>query len=186
VRSEAIDTNGGAQHVRVRPIILLGSVLAAGSLRAQTAERVPIPYRTYVALNPLGIPFDIASAEVETALAQGITLGGLASYTSLGDDRYTTFDAKMRYYPGEVVLRGFSVGVSAGHTRFTKRNTAGALEFPTIGLLVDYNFLLGAAGRFVVGTGIGAKRVIASAADRDPFDVDRATATLRFVLGIAF
>jgi hypothetical protein len=177
--------SNGVVHVRVRLLaVLLCSI--ASTIGAQVAERIPIPYRTYIAINPLGIPFDIASAEVETAVAQGITVGGLASYTSIDHDRYTTFDAKVRYYPGEVVLRGFSVGASVGHTRFTTKDVPGALEYPSIGLLVDYNFMLGAAGRFVVGTGVGAKRVIASADDRAPFDVDRATVTLRFVLGIAF
>src|SRR5205823_9451322 len=88
-------------------------VTAAG-VRAQSPAR--IPYLTYIAVNPLGIPFDIASAEFETALASGITVGALGSYTSLGDDRYTTFDAKVRYYPGEVVLDGFSLGASVGRT----------------------------------------------------------------------
>ena len=173
-------------HVRVRLIALLAGSLVAANVEAQNPERIPIPYRTYVAINPLGIPFDIASLEVETAVAPGITVGGLASYTSLDRDRYTTFDAKVRYYPGEIVLRGFSVGASVGHTRFTTTDIPGALNYPTIGLLVDYNFMLGAAGRFVVGTGFGAKRVLASAEDRDPFGVDRATITARFVLGLAF
>jgi hypothetical protein len=172
--------------VRVRLISLLALSLGAASLAAQSPERIPIPYRTYVAINPLGIPFDIASAEVESAVAPGITVGGLGSYTSLDHDRYTTFDAKVRYYPGEIVLRGFSVGGSVGHTHFTTSGTPGSLGYATIGLLVDYNFMLGAAGRFVVGTGVGAKRVLASADKREPFGVDRATATVRFVLGLAF
>ena len=176
----------GVEHVRVRLAAILIASIAAPQLRAQTPERIPIPYRTYVAINPLGIPFDIASVEIESAVAPGITIGGLASYTRLDHDRYTTFDAKARYYPGEIVLRGFSVGASVGHTRFTTSDTSGAIGYPTIGLLVDYNFMLGAAGRFVIGTGVGAKRVIASADERDPFGVDRAVVTARFVMGIAF
>jgi hypothetical protein len=173
-------------HVRVRLFAVLVCSIASSKLGSQVPERIPIPYRTYVAINPLGIPFDIASAEVESAVAQGITVGGLASYTSIDRDRYTTFDAKVRYYPGEIVLRGFSVGMSVGHTRFKASDVTGELNYPTIGLLVDYNFMLGAAGRFVIGTGVGAKRVLASAEERDPFGVDRATVTLRFVMGIAF
>jgi hypothetical protein len=176
----------GVEHVRVcLLVILIGSIIVP-RLQAQGPERIPIPYRTYVAVNPLGIPFDIASGEIESAVAQGITVGGLASYTSIEHDRYTTFDAKVRYYPGEIVLRGFSIGASVGHTRFTTSGVDGSLSYPTIGLLVDYNFMLGAAGRFVIGTGAGAKRVIASASERDPFGVDRATVTFRFVMGIAF
>lgn len=172
--------------MRFRLLSLLALSFVAMNAQAQSPARIPIPYRTYVAINPLGIPFDIASLEVESAVAPGITVGGLASYTSLDRDRYTTFDAKVHYYPGEIVLRGFSIGASVGHTRFTTGDVPGALSYPTIGLLVDYNFMLGAAGRFVVGTGFGAKRVMASADEREPFNVDRATFTARFVLGLAF
>jgi len=172
--------------VRLRLLSVLAIALVASNAQAQTSERIPIPYRTYVAINPLGIPFDIASVELESGVASGITIGGQASYTSIDRDRYTTFDAKVHYYPGEIVLRGFSVGASVGHTRFKTSDTTGALSYPTIGLLVDYNFMLGAAGRFVVGTGVGAKRVLAGANERDPFGVDRATFTARFVLGLAF
>jgi hypothetical protein len=161
--------------------------VAATSARSQNPALIPIPYRTYVALNPLGIPFDVASVEIESGVAQGVTVGGQGSYTSLGDDRYTTIDAKVRYYPSEVVLRGFSLGLSAGHTHFSRHNVAGeSLDFGTIGLLVDYNWMLGLQRRFIVGTGVGAKRVLADADARKAANVDNAYMTARFVVGLAF
>jgi hypothetical protein len=161
--------------------------VAATSARSQSPTLIPIPYRTYVAVNPLGIPFDVASAEVESGVAQGVTIGGQGSYTSLGDDRYTTIDAKVRYYPSEVVLRGFSLGLSAGLTHFTRHDVASpSLDFGTIGLLLDYNWMLGSRHRFIVGTGIGAKRVLANADDRKAANVDNAYMTARFVVGLAF
>src|SRR5438552_357191 len=164
-------------------------IVAATSARAQSPSLIPIPYRTYIAVNPLGIPFDVASVEVETGVAQGVTAGGQGSYTSLGDDRYSTIDAKVRYYPSEVVLRGFSMGVSAGHTHFTTRSndvTRRSLDFATIGLLLDYNWMLGTRHRFIVGSGIGAKRVLANANERDAAGLDHAYMTARFVVGLAF
>jgi hypothetical protein len=176
--------------LRVRRIaVAVGIVVAASSARAQSPARIPIPYRTYVAVNPLGIPFDIASIEVESGVAQGVTVGGQASYTAIVHDRYSTFDAKVRYYPSEVVLRGFSLGVSVGHTHFTTRDNDVArqsLDFGTVGLLLDYNWMLGAQHRFIVGTGIGAKRVLANSDDRDAAGVSRAFMTARFVVGLAF
>jgi hypothetical protein len=176
--------------LRVRRIaIAAGIVVAASSARAQSPVRIPIPYRTYVAVNPLGIPFDIASIEVESGVAQGVTVGGQASYTAIVHDRYSTFDAKVRYYPSEVVLSGFSLGVSVGHTHFTTRDNDVArqsLDFGTVGLLLDYNWMLGAQHRFIVGTGIGAKRVLANSDDRDAAGVSRAFMTARFVVGLAF
>ena len=86
--------------MRVRLIaVAIVTAAAASSVGAQGPSLVPIPYRTYIAVNPLGIPFDVASAEMETGVAQGVTVGGQVSYTSLGDDRYSTVDAKVRYYP---------------------------------------------------------------------------------------
>lgn len=179
--------------MRVRLVVAAAVMsLAATSARSQSPSLVPIPYRTYIAVNPLGIPFDIASAEVESGVAQGVTIGGQASHTVLGDDHYSSFDAKVRYYPSEIVLRGFSLGVSLGHTHFStlRTNSTGdfhpTLDFGTVGLLVDYNWMLGTAHRFVVGTGLGAKRNLASSDARSTVGLDRASVTARFVVGLAF
>src|SRR4051794_30661119 len=67
---------------------------------------IPIPYRTFVAIDPAMIVFDFGSVEVESAVAPGVTLGGTGSITTIDGDRYTTGDFTVRYYPGEVVLRG--------------------------------------------------------------------------------
>ena len=154
---------------------------------------VPIPYRTYIGINPLGIPFDVGSAEVESAIAPGITLGGLASYTDVDDDRWLSFDAKVRYYPGEVVLRGFSLGLSVGSLRYSTLRPSSfgdqvrqVLTAPTVGVITDYNWMLGTERRFIVGTGLGAKRILASRDDRSRVDISRAYVTARFVVGLAF
>lgn len=169
-------------------LLLLGAWAPA---RAQ-GSRIPIPYRTYVAVNPLGIPFNIASAEVESAVASGITLGGAASYTALSHDRYTTFDAKLRYYPSEVVLQGLAIGASVGHSRYSTLvgsptgDVRSGLDYNTIGLLVDYNFLLGARKRFLLGTGLGAKRILGNDTERDRLGLSNPLLTVRFVVGLAF
>ena len=157
---------------------------------------IPIPYRSYVGLNPLGIPFDIFAFEVESGIAQGVTLGAVGSYTDFNQDRYTTVDFKARYYPGEVVLRGFSLGLSAGYLAYSTPSRMIAstnaipsrdkLNAPTIGVIADYNWLLGQQHRFVVGTGVGAKRVLANTADRERVGLDRAYLTARFTVGLAF
>jgi hypothetical protein len=153
---------------------------------------VPIRYRTYVAANQLGVPFDIGSLEIESAVAPGITVGGLGSYASFGDDRWATFDAKVRYYPAEIVLQRFSLGLSGGYTHYSTLIASGtvvnrrSLDYPTLGVLADYNWLLGQAGRFLVGTGVGAKRVIASRDDRAMVNLEYAYMTARFVVGLAF
>ncbi len=176
--------------------ILLALALVAGgrSLKAQAASAPPptgliaIPSRTYIGFNPIGLPADIASVEIENAIAPGITVGGVGSYTDVTDHRFTTFDFKIRYYPGEVVLRDYSIGGTFGYTRFSNviDGTRQALSAPTMGIIFDRNWIYGQGQHFVVGTGIGAKRVLASTAERDRSGVDRAVVTARLVLGFAF
>ena len=187
---------------------LVGAALLSPAAHAQErgTSIYPTQYRAIVGLNPLGIPFEIGSIEVEGVVLPGVSLGAAASYSALGDDdddgqsegdaRYTSGDLKVRYYPSEVALRGFGVGLGLGVTRFSKVVNVGtptapvfqreSVTGPTISVLADYNFLLGARQRFVVGTGIGAKRLLAPEEDRDRADAPRAYAFLRFVLGIAF
>ena len=63
---------------------------------------------------------------------------------------------------------------------------AQSLDTPTFGVIVDYNWMLGAQHGFVVGTGVGAKRILASSEERDRVGLDRAQFTGRFTMGIAF
>ena len=86
------------------------------------------------------------------------------------------------------MLRGFAVGATAGVTRYSNvvDTVRQSLSAPTVGILLDYNWLLGRSERFLVGTGIGAKRVLASSSERKRADVDYATITTRLILGFAF
>lgn len=178
--------------MRIRSLaIVLATLIIAETAGAQANEtaRVPIRYRTYISINPLGIPFDWFSAEVESGIAQGMTLGASASHIELGDVRYSSADFKFRYYPSEVVLRGISVGASLGLLRYSDiefSEVRESLKTPTFGIIFDYNWMLGAQRRFVVGTGIAAKRILAGSDDRDRVGLDRAQITGRFTMGIAF
>jgi hypothetical protein len=193
--------------MRIRRLLLVFITMTVARLApAQSSGPVglvPIPYRTYVAFNPLGIPFDIFTAEVESGVAQGVTVGGTVSHLDIDDDRYTSFDLKVRYYPGEVVLRGLSLGASLGFLGYSSlrnvdvsgvnlggvdqlQKVRASLTTPTIGIISDYNWLLGSQHRFVVGTGLGVKRVIASEEDRSTVGLQRAYVTARFIAGLAF
>lgn len=179
----------GESRVRGRSfVVAILSLAAASPLVAQSPGRVAIPYTTYVAINPMGIPFNVASVEIESGVANGVTVGGVGSYTQLGHDRYTTFDLNLRYYPSEIVLDGLSFGVSLGRTHFTTPvdSVRRGKDYGTVGLLADYNWLLGARKRFIVGTGVGLKRVLLSSDERSAFGIDQPTFTARFVLGLAF
>lgn len=170
-------------------VALAGLLVRPGAAAAQAQRaRVPIPTQTYIGFNPLGVPANIFTVEMENAVSSGISLGVVGSYIDVNHDRYATADFKARYYPTEVVLRGFAVGISAGVTRYSKEvdGVRQSLSAPTAGILVDYNWLLGRNERFLVGTGVGAKRVLASTIERERAHVDYATITTRLILGFAF
>ena len=167
-------------------------VALAARAHAQVAQPtpglVPIPSRTYVGFNPIGLPADIGTIEIENAIAPGITVGGVASYIDVSDRRFTTFDFKIRYYPGEIVLRDYSIGGSIGYTKFSNivQTVRQELSAPTIGIILDRNWVYGRGQHFIIGTGVGAKRVLASSDDRARADVSRAVVTGRLIIGFAF
>jgi hypothetical protein len=170
---------------------MLIGMLGLSAALFSAAAQVPgsrIPTRTVIGINPLGLPADIGTLEIENAVAQGITVGAAGSYIDVSDSRFTTLEFKLRYYPGDVVLRGWSVGATAGSTRFSNivDGNRETLVAPTIGLIVDYNWLLGRSEHFLIGTGGGAKRVLASEDARERAHVDRAVFTARLIVGVAF
>jgi hypothetical protein len=188
--------------VRNRSLLSLAFLAVTAPLAAQGVNPPISPaaatqqWRSFLGANPLGIPFDIVSIEAETAVSSGGTLGVVGSYNDIDRKRYQTLDAQFKYYPGEIALQGVSVGLSAGYTRFdaelaTQPPAAtvperGKLTAPTLGVLLDYNWTQGPSQRFVIGGGVGAKRILASSERRDPLGLDRAYLTGRFVIGLLF
>jgi hypothetical protein len=193
--------------IRTLAFMAAGAVCLAGSAAAQgRGPYDPVPYRGMVGINPLGIPFDVFSIEVEGLVAPGVTVGAAGSYNAFGgdvgpggrDSRFGSGDGKVRYYPSEIPFRGFAVGLGVGVTNYSSRvdvvspvpggptDERVSISAPTISIETDYNYLLGARQRFLVGTGIGAKRYLASEDARNRANAARAWAYIRFVLGMAF
>jgi hypothetical protein len=191
--------------VRLRPILPLAIALVTAPLAAQNSPQISpaaaIPqWRSFFGANPLGIPFDIVAVEGETAIATAATVGLVASYNDVNDRLFTTFDGRFKYWPAETAMRGFAVGMSGGWTKFrgtqivTCNPTTGlctggdreTMNAGTIGVLIDYNWTQGPSQRFVIGTGVGAKRILAARDERERLNLDRAYITGRFVIGLLF
>jgi len=146
--------------------------------------------RRAFSINPLGIPFEVVSVEFEAALHDAFTLAGNFSYFSPDDYTRSSFELKGRLYPNEQAPRGFSVGFGLGAVNTREDVEVSDAEvrhdetYPSIGVYVDYNWLLGRSNRFLVGTGIGAKRILG---DKDDFDdAPFVYGTARFLIGVAF
>lgn len=162
-------------------------ILAATPSRAQD----PAPARrTVITLNPLGIPFEYFSGEFERIVTGLTTVGITGSYLGFDDESYATLEGKLRFYPNEEAPKGFSVGLSGGFTRLEGDEWNGTESVrtsetrPTIGVIVDYNWILGRTRRFLVGAGLGAKRILG--ASGDIIDVNVGYPTARFQMGFLF
>jgi len=147
------------------------------------------PRRLFV-INPLGIPFEIVSVEFEAALHDAFTLAANFSYFSPDEFTRSSFEIKGRLYPNERAPRAFSVGFGLGAVNTRENVFVDGVEvkqdktYPSIGVYVDYNWLLGKRDRFMVGTGFGAKRILG---DSDDFeDAPFVYGTARFLIGVAF
>jgi hypothetical protein len=184
-------TNHRVASTAVRTTLLLTTMLAATlPLRQSGAQSVP-PNRTHVfAINPLGIPFEIVSIEVEQAMQGAFSVGANFSYFSPSDYTRSSFEVKGRLYPNEEAPRAFGVGLGLGVVNTREHiNESGVDRLldktsPSIAVYADYNWLLGRSQRFYVGTGLGAKRILG---DSDDFDeAPFVYGTARFLIGVAF
>jgi hypothetical protein len=181
--------------VRAAIVAIVIAVLSAMPRQRAEAQpsNAPLTGRTRVfSINPLGIPFEVVSVEFEAALQGAFTLAGNFSYFSPDEFTRSSFEVKGRLYPNEEAPRAFSVGLGLGavNTRDRVQTGTGGAEVlrdkthPSIGVYVDYNWLLGRSDRFFVGTGLGAKRILG---DSDEFDdAPFVYGTARFLIGVAF
>lgn len=166
--------------------MLVGIARGAGAQGA--GGTAPIERRNILSLNPLGIPFEYFSLEYERMLSHLASVGLTGSYLGIGDGKYNTLEAKLRFYPNEEGPKGFSLGLAGGITRVSEDNGIDintSESRPTIAVIVDYNWILGKAKRVVVGTGLGAKRVLGVKSE-DFSDIMVAYPTARFQIGIRY
>ena len=192
--------------VATAAVAALLAIAAPASAQAPARPAPTSPADGYVqaiSANIVAFPFGLFSAEYEHALVwPGFSFGLGGSWMSEGGlsedsshDRWLS--AKLLYYPNEDVLRGFSLGVTAGaHSAEGDGETIcsgtgectveeGARQTaPTLGVIANYDWLLGRAQRFRVGIGAGAKRVLKDVDAADP--LLQVYPDARFVVGIAF
>jgi len=139
---------------------------------AASAQANAVPHNV-LSIQPLNAMFTVYSAEYERQTGKAVTFGLGGTYWSADDDAandevsYTSGDIKLRYYPSGAALMGFSFGATAGYTSVSAK-TAGLDESaggPTFGILLEYQWLMGARRNFSVALGAGAKMIFANEDD---------------------
>jgi hypothetical protein len=175
-------------------VFATASMIAAAAAGAQ-AGVVP-PKTNVLSIQPLSAVFGVYSAELEHAVSPTVTIGLGASYWNFDDNisttKYTSGDLKLRYYPEAKPFRGFSFGGQVGYTSLSDKNkdpfggtsSKTTANGPTLGVALDYGWLLGETRSFYVGLGVGAKKIFAKADDFG--DAKFAYPTARISIGYAF
>ena len=183
-----------SNRLRLAGLVLVIALIAPRAAAAQEA-------RNYIAINPLSVLFTLYNGEFEHALAsRDFTIGASASYWGDNQDDcfgcssevdYFSIDGKVRYYPSGKALKGFAFGATVGMSRlsgsFTDSETGQSKDRATgisFGFVLDYNWILGKTQHFLIGTGIGAKRLTGLSVNTDGITV--AYPTARLSVGYAF
>ena len=168
------------------------SVLALACLIPRLASaQERIGKAAVISIQPISAMLTVYSGEAEIAMSRSATIGVGATYWSPdiidGDFNYLSGDLKFRYYPEGRAFQGFSFGGSVGvtHLSATDSSSSGSAGGPSIGVTLDYNWLLGAEKAFYIGLGLGAKTLFIS----DKSVAEQATLhypTMRLSVGWAF
>lgn len=171
--------------------------LFAGTLGGQTpdaASGVPAPARSIngpsvrrgtVTANPLAVLAGFFSGDAEFKVAPALTFGIGMTVNTIDDfNNYRAIDLKLRYYPSEKALRGFSVAATAGistasgpdwiatsSSSFFSDGTTRRFTRPSIGTELSYQWLLGPTSRFAVVLGAGVKRMFGEEGNFDPVNI---------------
>ena len=119
-------------------VVTLARSVGARRERESARSRPDSDIATYISINPLGIPFDLFSAEVESGIAQGMTLGGVG----LAHRRRRSAVLERRFQVSILSERGRAARRidrrERGDTALQRHSRAGVretLDTPTIGVI---------------------------------------------------
>jgi hypothetical protein len=150
-------------QTRVLILAVAGVMPFAAASAQQIAVAAP---RNVLSIQPINAVFTDYSAEYERATGNAVTLGVGGTFFNIGDGvdeiTYKSADVKLRYYPNGTALMGFSFGGTAGFSSVSGKDFDGTDESasgPSLGVLLEYQWLLGVQRNFSVALGLGAKAV---------------------------
>lgn len=142
------------------PAALLAATAAAALARTSAAQMAPpptdtAPRRTIIIVNPFSFLIPGVSGELEHAISPVASLSaGGAAYSG-----YYSATAKVRFYPQERAPSGFAVALGGG----VAGTGEGQSVRPSVGVELDYTWVLGHTRRFALGAGAGLQRLFGDA-----------------------
>jgi hypothetical protein len=178
----------GVEIMKVFPsfFLFLFIICFSEKVSAQTPETL---HNQSFSANALFIPFGTISAEYERIIHSPKTTLGFSGWYEYKDVKARWTYAKMMYYPGGIALSGFAFGLTAGVIRsYSDKDSEKEIEehdtSPTVGAMIQYNWLPGSKDRLLIGFGLGSRCAVKSIGDNSPlkqFDGDG-----RIVVGWTF
>lgn len=177
----------------MRNRVLILSAFALLPLATAPAQEIRPERRSVLSIQPLNAVFAAYSAEFEHAVGTAVTLGIGATYFNVGDGidevTYKSGDVKLRYYPNGTALMGFAFGVTGGYSGVSAVDFNGNKESasaPSLGVLLEYQWLLGLKRNFAVALGLGAKAIFINGDKFSSSDFVARYPTARVSVGYAF
>ncbi len=151
----------------MRNLVLILSAAALMPFAIASAQQVEVVApRNVISIQPINAVLTAYSAEYERQSGSAVTLGVGGTYFNAGSGvdevTYKSADFKLRYYPNGTALMGFSFGGSAGFSSISGTDLNGnnaTVSGPSLGILLEYQWLLGVKRNFAVALGAGAKAV---------------------------
>jgi hypothetical protein len=176
--------------MRNRFLILAALFPVAAASGQETAARTP---GSVISIQPINAVLTAYSAEYEHRTGSAVTLGVGGTYFDAGDGsdnvKYKSGDLKLRYYPNGIALMGFSFGVSGGYSSVSGNDDVGnrvTVSGPSAGVLLEYQWLMGASRNFAVALGAGAKAVFVKDNSITSDNFNARYPTVRVSVGYAF
>lgn len=175
--------------MRIRVIALVAAAMMP--FAAASAQETAIGPSNVLSFQPLTAMLTVYAAEYERKTGTALTFGIGGTYSDLGDNdlTYRSGDLKLRYYPQGTALRGFSFGGSVGYTSVSESLFDGSdasANGPSFGVLLEYQWLMGASRNFALALGLGAKAVMVDEDEFSNSDFIARYPTARVSVGWAF
>ena len=160
---------------------------------ASLSAQAPVAKRNSITIQPLSALVGAYSLEFERAFGSSMTWGFGGTFWNFGDGNneltYNSGDLKVRWYPGDTPLNGFSLGASFGFSSITGKSSAGIDETgsgTSLGALLEYQWLLGSSDSFALVMGGGFKTLMVDDTKFSSGDFLASYPTGRFSIGYAF
>lgn len=179
-------------------VLLVSSATPSLSAEPPDSASGAIQRKVMIATDPILDMFQWYTGEIQIRIAQTLSTGVAGSYLSLDDenDTYASGNVFLRYYPQGETFVGWFLGTRVGiyNVSAEAEDIDGVDETVEeeeatmygFGIEIGYCWLLGAAKRVSISSGIGAVRLFGGDFEEED-DVLKTIPTIRLVyVGIAF